>query len=263
MHKGRCALCLKENQDLQRSHFLGKAFYRLNREGGKAIMATPELIIPTDRQLWAHLLCSDCEQRISRNGEDAAMRLVQRKDSFSLLDRLGFSWPEANNGTTRVYSGALAGIETDKLAYFALSVIWRSAVRKWKTLRQQTSGISLGSDEEPIRAYLAGETGFPPNVAVLLTVCTDIGSRNMVVAPWRSYAREYPSFFLLTRGIWFRAFVHPQLPPAIRNLCCVNGPRNPLFVEDCEHELSRLVESIDKSAAVAPSLQTLLADAAC
>ena len=112
MRKGRCQLCLKENQDLLRSHFLGKALYRLNREGGQQVMLTPELIMPTDRQLWAHLLCGDCEQRMSSHGENAAMRLVQRKDSFSLLDRLELSWPEKRTATTRIYSGALAGIET-------------------------------------------------------------------------------------------------------------------------------------------------------
>jgi len=255
MRKGRCQLCLKENQDLLRSHFLGKALYRLNREGGQQVMLTPDLIMPTDRQLWAHLLCGDCEQRMSSHGENAAMRLVQRKDSFSLLDRLELSWPEKRTATTRIYSGALAGIETCKLAYFALSVIWRSAVRKWTTLRGQTSGVSLESYEEPVRAYLAGETGFPPNVALLLTVCTDFGSRNLVMAPWRSDRLGLLSFCLLTRGIWFRAVVHPELPPAIRHRCCVNGPRNPVFVEDCERELLRLVEPIYKSATVAPSLQ--------
>jgi hypothetical protein len=83
MVKGQCKLCLRQNVDLQRSHFLGKALYRLNREAGQPIIGTPELIAPTDRQLRAYLLCWDCEQRFGSEGEGVAMRLVQRKNSFS------------------------------------------------------------------------------------------------------------------------------------------------------------------------------------
>jgi len=254
LRKGRCRLCLKENQILMRSHCLGKGLYRLNRQTGQALMLTPKLILPTDRQLWAHLLCRDCEQRFSSEGEDAAMRLVQREDSFSLFERLRLSWPEEKTGAVEVYSGRLAGIETGKLAYYALSVMWKAAVRRWNTLKGQTTGISLGTYEEPIRAYLAGEQEFPKDVAVLLTVCTDFISRNIVIAPWVSHYDWHP-LCLLTRGTWFRAFMHPQLPQGVRRRCCVNGPGNPIFVENCESEILRLVTPIHQSAAVAPNLQ--------
>jgi len=255
VRKGQCRLCLRENQVLMQSHCLGKGLYRLNRQTGQALMLTPKLILPTDRQLWAHLLCRDCEQQFSSMGEDAAMRLVQRESSFSLLDRLRLSWPEVENRTTQVYSGKLAGIETGKLAYYALSVMWRAAVRRWNTLKDQTTGISLGIYEEPIRAYLAGDSDFPKDVAVALTVCMDVVSRNIVIAPWMSHYDWHP-LCLLARGVWFRAFMHPRLPQAVRALCCVNGPRNPIFVENCESEILRLVDQIHKSAAVAPSLQS-------
>jgi hypothetical protein len=241
-----------------RSHCLGKGLYRLNSQTGQALMLTPKLILPTDRQLWAHLLCRDCEQRFSSKGEDAAMRLVQKKDSFPLLDQLRLSWPEEKDGPVEVYSGRLAGIETGKLAYYALSVMWRSAVRRWNTLKGQTTGMSLGTYEEPIRAYLSGEGGFPNDVAILLTVCTDFISRNIVTAPWVSH-RDWTPLCLLTRGLWFRAFVHPNLPQAVRRRCCVNGPRNPILVEDCEKEILRLVAPIHESAAVAPNLQNAVA----
>jgi len=257
MNKGQCKLCLRTDQDLQRSHFLGKALYRLNREGGQPIMMTPQLVIPTDRQLWAHLLCYDCEQHFRANGEDLAMRLVQRKNSFSLLARLELALPEETDGKIKVYSGRRVGVDTDKLAYFALSVMWRSGVRKWETLRQQTSGIELGPYLEPIREYLVGTAGFPSGMAVLLTVATDFGSQNMVLAPWRSRLSAYPSYGLLTRGIWFRAFMHPNLPSAVRERCCVGSARKLLFVENCEPELLRLFAAIDSNAAVAPSLQNL------
>ena len=71
--------------ELRRSHLLGRAVYVLNRDGkDEPVMMTPQLITPTQRQLWRHLLCGDCEQRFSSYGESLIMRLVQRKAEFCL-----------------------------------------------------------------------------------------------------------------------------------------------------------------------------------
>ena len=59
-----------------------------------------------------------------------------------------------------VVSGERIGIDADKVAYYALSVVWRAAVHRWKTIGQQTTSVVLGSEEENIRKYLIG--GGPP-----------------------------------------------------------------------------------------------------
>jgi hypothetical protein len=72
------------------------------------------------------------------------------------------------------FSGAATGIETEKLGYFALSVIWRAAVHQWATpFGGKTTVLNLGAAEESIRKFLLGEAQFPTNVAILATVCTD------------------------------------------------------------------------------------------
>jgi len=76
------------------SHLLGRAIYLLNRDGNAdPVLMTPQLITPTQRQIWRHLLCGDCEQRFSSRGEALIMRLVQRKTGFALLDRLRLAIP--------------------------------------------------------------------------------------------------------------------------------------------------------------------------
>jgi hypothetical protein len=70
---GVCALCL-QSRELRRSHFLGRAIQRLN--GRDQVIMTPQLIAPTQRQLWRHLLCGECEGRFSKNGEMHALAFL-------------------------------------------------------------------------------------------------------------------------------------------------------------------------------------------
>jgi len=231
----------------------------LNRDGKvDPVMMTPQLITPTQRQLWRHLLCGDCEQRFSNHGESLIMRLVQRSTEFALLDRLKLAVPFSVEPNVVAFSGSGAGVDTEQLAYFALSVLWRSGVEQWRTLNQQTTGVSLGVFEEPIRKYLAGESGFPPGIVVTATVCTDIGSRFCTFAPSERKDTLFPSpsYSLLVRGIWFHILT--GIPPSaiVREACCVNSSNKVLFVKDCEKEILQAGGHIMASAAVSPKLSS-------
>jgi hypothetical protein len=80
---GICALCLQHRR-LCKSHYLGKAIHRLmNRESpGGQIVFTPKLITQNPRQLAAHLLCRECEERIAKSGELPALALINRGNSL-------------------------------------------------------------------------------------------------------------------------------------------------------------------------------------
>jgi hypothetical protein len=252
--RGPCALCLKE-KELRRSHLLGRAIYMLNRDGkDDPVMMTPQLITPTQRQLWRHLLCGDCEQRFSSNGESLIMRLVQRKTEFALLDRLNVAMPFQEEPTLTAYSGSAIGIDTEQLAYYALSVLWRSGVRQWRTLNQQTTGVSLGTLEEPIRKYLAGGTPFPKDVAIHTWVCADIASRFNTFAPSKSKDTPLLNYSLLVRGLWFHIFAGDNLPAVLWDGCCVNSARKVIFKRDCTREVLHAGGHIMATAAVSPKL---------
>jgi hypothetical protein len=71
--EGICRLCLKEKR-LCKSHYLGRALHKLCRENGEdAVMMTPKVVMVTQRQLWVHLLCGDCEARLNKFGETAVL----------------------------------------------------------------------------------------------------------------------------------------------------------------------------------------------
>ena len=254
--RGTCALCLA-TKELRRSHLLGRAIYLLNRDGNAdPVLMTPQLIAPTQRQIWGHLLCGDCEQRFSSRGESLVMRLVQRKNEFPLLDRLRLAIPFSVEPNVNAFSGSGIGVDTEALAYFALSVLWRSGVQTWRTLNQQTTGVSLGVFQEQIRKYLAGVTGFPSDIVVTVTVCTDIGSRFCTFAPSERKGTLFasPSYSLLVRGIWFHILTGVAPAALIREACCVNSPKKVLFMKDCEKEVLQAGGHIMGSAAVSPKL---------
>lgn len=236
---------------------MGRAIYQLNRDDtNDPVMMTPELITLTRRQIWRHLLCGDCEQRFNTHGESLIMRLVQRKTDFALLDRLSLAIPFNVEPNALAFSGSAVGIDTEQLAYFALSVLWRSGVREWRTLGQQTTGISLGAFEEPIRKYLFGETPFPAGVAVNVWVCTDIGSRFNTFFPY-AVDTAYAMHSLLVRGLWFHITTGSNLPTYIRELCCVSSARKVLFLRNSERELLQAASHMHSTAAVSPKLSAL------
>ena len=48
---------------------------------------------------------------------------------FPLLDRLNVAIGMRRSEDAVVYSGSACGVNTEKLGYFALSVIWRAGIR--------------------------------------------------------------------------------------------------------------------------------------
>ena len=82
--------------------------------------------------------------------------------TFPLLNRLNEApvIPIAIDLTAR--SGTALGIDTEWLAYFALSLVWRAAVHDWAFPDgSKSTRLVLGSYEEQIRGYLLGDSPFP------------------------------------------------------------------------------------------------------
>src|ERR1017187_9036673 len=145
---GTCKLCLNHKM-LQKSHYIPKALYRLSRQGGRnPIVATPAVVDETPRQIWKHLLCSECEEILSRRGEKYALNMIHRGERFSLLERMKLATPIALEQGVGMFSGLQLGIETESLAYFALSLAWRGAQGPWTTIEKQTTEVFLGEWEE-------------------------------------------------------------------------------------------------------------------
>jgi hypothetical protein len=244
---GTCALCLRLLR-LQQSHLLPAALYRCLTNPAvpneRPILVERTITSTTSRQIRQPLLCKDCEHKVNVGGEQSTLRLTWNWDSFPILDVLHRHAPFEVMSTAAAYSGVQAGIDTEKLGYFALSVIWRAAVRRWPTIFGGIAAtIDLGNAQEGIRLYLHGDAPFPQNAVVVLTVCTDWTSKPILCFP--SYVADsaisYPQLGFHCCGLKFRVSLGADIPTWLREVCCVRGPEHPIFVSDCRERTSRSV----------------------
>ena len=101
---GLCPFCLRQKQ-LEKSHYLGRALHLLSQDDGKAVFMTPQRIELSLRQIWAHLLCGECEDILAAN-ESYAHQWINRNDRFPLLERLKRSRAGALDARHRCFDGA-------------------------------------------------------------------------------------------------------------------------------------------------------------
>ena len=64
-----------------------------------------DIIGTAAKQLKAHLLCGECEDRFNRNGEGYALTQVHAANRFPLLDRLNVAMPLQAIPELALYSG--------------------------------------------------------------------------------------------------------------------------------------------------------------
>ena len=159
MLAGVCRLCL-ETKLLRKSHFIPAALYPKHRKPNYATRSCSGPLDPKAKHIRAHLLCADCEQRFEQGGESEVLHWVNPKGTFRLHERLSIALPRDYNPfdldqSINRYSGADIGVDTDKFAYFAISIVWRGAVHDWimpdGTMRPHDA---LGGFVEPMRLYL-------------------------------------------------------------------------------------------------------------
>jgi hypothetical protein len=223
-----------------KSHYIPRALYKLCRPPeGNPIVATPAVVAQTQRQLWKHLLCQECEDRLSKGGESYLLNMIFRGQRFSLLERIRLASPIGQSGNVPMFSGKQLGIKTDSLAYFALSMVWRAAQGPWPTIEGQTTGVSIGQFQEPIRRYLMDVSLWPSKIVVIATVCTDKISQEWVNPPWLIptdvSGGNFTRIELLVRGIWFWVLMG-EVPVQIAEWCCSTSGQQILFMRDCEDQ---------------------------
>jgi len=251
MPRGICKLCLLE-KDLQRSHLMGRALYKILREndGDDPIVMTPKLVTHTSRQVRDYVLCKSCEDRFSKNGEAYFGTLVARKNGFPLLDKLRLALAHREEKGYAEFSGDRIGVDTDKLAYFALSALWRSGAHKWSTLAGQTTSVDLGHYTEVLRKFLLGETQFPSDVAVIVTVCMDKGSQGFIFMPGQvREAKPDIQYTLAVLGIELRVIV--GIPASrLETVCCFHSANKVLFRRNCHKEAQQGFNYLHKTAKI-------------
>ncbi len=237
---GVCPLCL-QRKTLVRSHLVPHgAYMRARGVAGPGKNPNPVVIgtraqIQTSKEIRDYLLCDACDQRFDTQGENYALRMCfDGQGSFRLLERLSLFREVERSKTAWAFSGVSASVDTERLAYFALSVLWRASIHTWKLPDGATRPpqITLGALQEPIRQHLVGAARFPPDVVVNLTVCTDFLSQRIFDLPHLVLENQHKCFSFLMLGLSFRIFTRPRLPTIFESICCVRSRQKLVFMGD-------------------------------
>jgi hypothetical protein len=210
------------------------------------------------------LLCGECEKRLNKNGEAYVLGQMCHRERFPLLERLRVALNFELTARPGVYSGPQVGVDTKKLAYFALSVVWRAAVHKWRVpFEKELYSIDIGEFEKPIAKFLLENKDFPADVAIIVTVCTDRESQLMAFKPTVASSRApLPASSVvigfLACGIHFWVLLGPPVPPHLKNLCCFSSKRQLIFMRDIQGYSIRARDSLAATTRLSRSLQAHL-----
>ena len=227
---GTCQLCQQEGVELCDSHLLPKAGYRLVRKSNDneaPILIKRDVSISKDEHVRGHVFCEDCEGLLSRNGEAWVLQnCFRHEEGFALKSALGKSKPEHDNGKQlTVYAAKqVKEIDVAKLVYFAASVFWRVSAHPSKSDGYQLNSPKLGKEyDEKFRQYLLGNTEFPKNATLWLSVIIEEGLWNYFAFPYGAREDDYHRSHFQFMGLAFDLFLGGLVPKGIRQFCLASS----------------------------------------
>jgi hypothetical protein len=235
---GTCKLCLNPKR-LCESHLMPAALYKAcqapSLKNPNPIRISKGKRFQTSKQVWAHLLCWDCEQRLNSNGENPVLPWLYTGKEFRLLNRMNLAHPHLELQSMTFFSGPNIGIDTEQFCYFALSIMWKAAVYDWlQADGRRAPYIDLVRYENVIRRFLLGEIDLPEDVMVSVIVCSDRLSRNSLSTPSRVPTYPWPTYVVIAGGVHFLvATTTERLPQASKLLLGGTSRERKLILRDC------------------------------
>jgi hypothetical protein len=214
---GRCGLCL-HNRELQSSHLLPAALYRMLRRAARGsdpdpVMVTPSRSLMTSRQVAAPFLCASCEGRLSQNGEHYVLSQCAHPDGrFSLREILETAAPLERRDAVSVYDvGSVLGKHVTQYLYFSASVFWRASAHTWYRETGALGQFTLGQNyQEQFRRYLLGQAPFPQDARMWVHVSSEHRKEPLIVFPCTSTLDGANRHKFYVPGILFILFLGEQ-----------------------------------------------------
>jgi hypothetical protein len=243
MGSKKCPLCSAEKDagDFRKSHFIPASLYHSGKKGLQ--FGTRSGSGKMERHIKDLLLCDTCEHLLDEGGESYVLSHIAAKvtDEFPLHLKLRLALARESYPDLSRFSGGDLGIDMEKFAYFAMSIVWRAAVHDW----EMPDGTMLprkaiGDFEPPIRKYLLGGE-FPPDTSVIVIVCTDGRARRIWTTPTILIEANCLNFRFLARGVFFRVMMGYRMPDMFREMSC-RSARKCLFYGSAEHRMDEILE---------------------
>jgi hypothetical protein len=221
--------------ELQRSHLLSAAIYRILRDDGRAanpnpVVITPEGRVQSSKQQWAHLLCRFCEAILSREGEDWIFRHGMKNDgSFPLADVLRRSKPSvgALAEHTRLYESVLISeINAAAITHFAMGIFWKASIHGWNT--DGTIPVNLGRYDDEFRRFILGEADFPKDAVLAVMVREGGVIDRLTHTPAGVAGAQVSTYQFPIPGFSFVLTIGTNIPERTSQYCFVRGLGRPI-----------------------------------
>ena len=231
----QCKLCLQQVARLEKSHFLPAGVYRILRDGAEK-NPNPWLLssgkaFQTSWQMKAPLLCTGCEQRLSKRETWVLAHCLRKDGKFPLRSILASRSPDLSSPetTTRVhYVSKIPEISVSAIAYFAASIFWRGSVHPWNA--DGTAPVRLGPFQELFRQYLMGSQPFPKDCSLWVAVREGKEIDRLTYAPIGKRQDNIHVYKFPMPGLAFLLAVSKNIPGNLRDRCFVHGRGNPIIV---------------------------------
>ena len=231
-----CKLCLRNGVNLENSHFLPAGVYRILRDdmekNPNPWLLTAKGAVQTSQQMTARLLCRDCEQRLSRNGENWVLRNCLKRDgSFPMASVLASRAPDADSpaSPTKLYfASKIPEINIHALAYFAASVFWRGSIHPWNT--DGSVPVKLGELQEQFRLHLMGMDAFPRDCGLTVMVREGKETDRVTSPPYGGGPGTFQIYKFPMPGLAFWIIVGRDFPAHFLSTCFVHCDGNPIVV---------------------------------
>lgn len=139
-------------------------------------------------------------------------------------------------------------IETSKLVYFAASVFWKGAARRWSAV-DHAMQLAFGANQERFRQFLLGEASFPDRAALIINVSGDPAPHIAAIYPYgggRTKGTRQYRFAIPGMAFWLH---FGQIPDALRMLCAHHSGNlclAPNLNEMYERDLGALIDQFAK-----------------
>jgi hypothetical protein len=227
---------------------MSAGLYRLCRaEGYEPVRLTAEVIRPTSRQVTHHLLCSGCEQRLSRKGERWVIPLLPTvAGAFPLLDRVRTNAPVYSDEEREIFATALnRDVDAAKLIHFALGLFWKASVHSWNS-DEAGPVVDLGEYREGVRRFLLEGEDLPPEIALVISLDNAPVRLIGFVEPYQGHGGDFTKFLCFVPGMLMALCIGQGAKHTLNLLSVTASEGQHIQVE----ELSKMVRNVSRSMTV-------------
>lgn len=246
---GHCKLCHKGRQLIQ-SHLLPRAIYDLCRTAdSEPVVVSSAVIMQSSRQTKVHLLCAECDNLLSKYGENWVLpKLATWDKGFPLYDLITRIRPDVSYDDVQGYAASRnPAIDVQAITHFALGVFWKAAVHSWSKGEGEPR-IELGPYEEQLRRFLRCEGDFPNHVVLNVGVVPPPIKFVNSFGPYRGSAPACRNFVFNVPGMQFVMTVGKALSAELRETCFYRNAMHPIIACDIAKPMLQLYRQQAKTA---------------